>query len=189
VTGRIQCSVLSDSETRERALMKVFGFAGYSGSGKTTLIEQLIPLFTAQGLRVSLVKHTHHGFDIDKPGKDSFRFREAGAQEVMLAGAQRWALMHELHDEAEPVLADLLAHMLPCDVVLVEGFRSVEIPKMEVHRPSTGHAFIHPVFPNVVAVASDERLDVPLPCLDLNDVAAIADFVKRFLQIESEMKC
>ncbi|MDB5887740.1 MAG: mobB [Rhodocyclales bacterium] len=172
--------------------MKVFGFAGYSGSGKTTLIEQLIPLLAADGLRVSLVKHTHHGFDIDKPGKDSFRFRAAGAQEVMLAGAQRWALMHELTGEAEPVLADLLAHMSPCDVVLVEGFRSVEIPKMEVHRPSTGHALIHPVFPNVVAVASDARIDVPLPLLDLNDVSAIADFVKRFLRIdddESEMAC
>ena len=165
---------------------KVFGFAGYSGSGKTTLIEQLIPLLAAGGLRVSLVKHTHHGFDIDKPGKDSYRFREAGAQEVMLAGAQRWALMHELSNEAEPVLADLLAHMSPCDVVLVEGFRSAEIPKMEVHRPRAGHALIYPVFPNVVAVASDETIDVPahLPLLDLNDVQAIADFVKRFLQLQ-----
>jgi len=165
---------------------KVFGFAGYSGSGKTTLIEQLIPLLAAGGLRVSLVKHTHHGFDIDKPGKDSYRFREAGAQEVMLAGAQRWALMHELSNEAEPVLADLLTHMSRCDVVLVEGFRSAEIPKMEVHRPSTGHDLIYPVFPNVVAVASDETIDVPahLPLLDLNDVQAIADFVKRFLQLQ-----
>jgi molybdopterin-guanine dinucleotide biosynthesis protein B len=169
---------------------RVFGFAGYSGSGKTTLIEQLIPEFVAEGLQVSLVKHTHHGFDIDKPGKDSYRFREAGAHEVMLAGAQRWALMHELQDQAEPVLADLLAHMSPCDVVLVEGFRSIEIPKMEVHRPSTGHALIHPVFPNVVAVAtdavSDLRASLPphLPLFNLNDVAAIADFVKRFLKIQ-----
>ncbi|MEC5387053.1 molybdopterin-guanine dinucleotide biosynthesis protein B [Uliginosibacterium sp. H3] len=164
---------------------KVFGFAGYSGAGKTTLIEQLIPLLAADGLRVSLVKHTHHGFDIDKPGKDSWRFRKAGAQEVMLAGAQRWALMHELSNQAEPVLADLLGHMSACDVVLVEGFRSVEIPKMEVYRPSTGHAMIHPVFPNVVAVASDAAIDVPahLPLLDLNDVPAIAGFVKRFLDI------
>ena len=168
---------------RTHAAMKVFGFAGYSGSGKTTLIEQLIPRFAAEGLRVSLVKHTHHGFDIDKPGKDSFRFRAAGAQEVMLAGAQRWALMHELRDDAEPALADLLAHMSPCDVVLVEGFRSVEIPKIEVHRPSTGHSLIHPVFPNVVAVASDELIDVRVPRLDLNDVAAIAEFVKCYLNM------
>ena len=164
---------------------KVFGFAGYSGSGKTTLIEQLIPRLAAGGLRVSLVKHTHHGFDIDKPGKDSHRFREAGALEVMLAGAQRWALMHELRQEGEPLLVDLLARMSPCDVVLVEGFRSVEIPKMEVHRPSAGHELIYPVFPNVVAVASDEKIDLPpsLPLLDLNDVPAIAAFVKQFLKI------
>jgi len=173
-----------------KVFAKVFGFAGYSGSGKTTLIEQIIPLLVAEGLQVSLVKHTHHGFDIDKPGKDSYRFREAGAHEVMLAGAQRWALMHELQDETEPVLADLLEHMSPCDVVLVEGFRSIEIPKMVVHRPSTGHPLIHPVFPNVVALATDAMLDLQpslppnLPLLDLNDVAAIANFVKRFLQID-----
>ena len=164
--------------------MKIIGFAGYSGSGKTTLIEKLIPLLRAEGLRVSLIKHTHHGFDIDKPGKDSFRFREAGAQEVMLAGAQRWALMHELRDEAEPSLADLLAHMSPCDLVLVEGFRSGELPKIEVHRPEAGHPLIYPVFQNVVAVASDVQLDrAPLPLLDVNDAAAVAAFVKQFLEL------
>lgn len=172
-----------------KAMTKVLGFAGYSGAGKTTLIEKLIPLLTARGLMVSLVKHTHHGFDIDKPGKDSYRFRHAGAQEVMLAGAQRWALMRELHEEKEPVLSELLAHMSPCDVVLVEGFRSAEIPKIEVHRPATGHDLIHPVFPNVIAVASDARIALPtgMPWLDLNEVPAIARFVCEFLQIAGRM--
>ncbi|MEC5396328.1 molybdopterin-guanine dinucleotide biosynthesis protein B [Uliginosibacterium sp. H1] len=157
--------------------MKVFGFAGWSGSGKTTLIEGVLPLLLRRGLRVSLIKHTHHGFDIDRPGKDSFRFREAGAGEVMLAGAQRWALMRELRDEAQPSLADLLARMSPCDLVLVEGFKSAELPKIEVHRPALGKPFLHGEFPNVVAVASDASLDVDLPLLDLNHHDDVAAFV------------
>lgn len=164
--------------------MKTIGFAGYSGSGKTTLIERLIPLLTASGLTVSLIKHTHHGFDIDRPGKDSFRFREAGASEVMLAGAQRWALMRELRDEPQASLVELVAHLSPCDLVLVEGFRSAELPKIEVHRPATQHPMIYPEWPNVVAVASDVALDLPLPRLDLNDPPAIAAFVKRFCGLE-----
>jgi molybdopterin-guanine dinucleotide biosynthesis adapter protein len=163
--------------------MHVFGFAGYSGAGKTTLIEQLIPVLTSAGLRVSLLKHTHHDFDIDKPGKDSWRFRVAGAGEVMLAGAQRWALMHELRDEAEPLLSDLLAHMSPCDLVLVEGFRADDIPKIEVYRPSTGRERLHPLFPGVVAVASDVRIDSDLPWLDINNVQAVAAFVRTYLGI------
>ncbi|MCX9156677.1 molybdopterin-guanine dinucleotide biosynthesis protein B [Niveibacterium sp. 24ML] len=157
--------------------MKVFGFAGYSGSGKTTLIEALIPLIRARGLRVSLIKHTHHGFDIDKPGKDSFRFRAAGASEVLLAGGQRWALMHELCDEPEPTLDEQLARLAAVDLVLVEGFRGTPIPKIEVYRPAAGHELLHARFPNVIAVASDVKLDVPVPLLDLNDPAAIANFI------------
>jgi molybdopterin-guanine dinucleotide biosynthesis protein B len=164
-------------------LMKVFGFAGYSGSGKTTLIERLIPLFTRRGLSVSLIKHTHHGFDIDRPGKDSFRFRDAGAAEVLLAGGQRWALMHELRDEAEPTLEDQLARLTPVDLVLVEGFRNTDIPKIEVHRPVAGHSLLHDKFPNVIAVASDEPLDCALPRLDLNDPLAIAAFILDTLEI------
>jgi molybdopterin-guanine dinucleotide biosynthesis protein B len=157
--------------------MKVFGISGWSGSGKTTLIEHLLPLWRAKGLTVSLIKHTHHGFDIDRPGKDSWRFREAGASEVMLAGAQRWALMHELREGPEPVLADLLSHLAPCDLVIVEGFKSAGLPKIEVHRPSLGKAFFHAEFPAVVALASDVALDIALPVLDLNDPPAIADWI------------
>jgi molybdopterin-guanine dinucleotide biosynthesis protein B len=165
-------------------LMKVFGFAGYSGSGKTTLIERLIPLFTRRGLSVSLIKHTHHGFDIDRPGKDSHRFREAGAAEVLLAGGQRWALMHELRDEAEPTLADQLARLAPVDLVLVEGFRNTDIPKIEVHRPVAGHAMLHDKFPNVIAIASDAPVECALPRLELNDAPAIAAFILDRLEIQ-----
>jgi molybdopterin-guanine dinucleotide biosynthesis protein B len=156
---------------------KIFGISGWSGSGKTTLIEKLLPLFRARGLVVSLVKHTHHGFDIDKPGKDSWRFREAGAQEVLLAGAQRWALMHELRETPQPALADLLVHLAPCDLVIVEGFKSAELPKIEVHRPALGKPFFHEEFPAVVALASDAPLDTGLPLLDLNDPPAIATWI------------
>ena len=157
--------------------MKVFGFAGYSGSGKTTLIEQLIPRFVMEGLRVSLIKHAHRGFDLDRPGKDSYRHREAGATEVLLVSNQRWVLMHELRGQPEPSLDVQLAHMSACDLVLVEGFKSTAIPKLEVHRQANGKPLIYPENVNVVALASDVHLESPLPWLDLNDVDAIADFV------------
>jgi len=163
--------------------MKVFGIAGYSGSGKTTLLERLIPHLTARGLRISVIKHAHHGFDIDRPGKDSYRHREAGASEVMLTGAQRWALLHELRDAPEPTLADYLTHFSPCDLVLVEGFKNEPIPKLEVHRPDNGKPPLWPDNPHVVAVASDAPLDTPLPTLDLNDIDAIADFVVHTLEL------
>jgi molybdopterin-guanine dinucleotide biosynthesis protein B len=134
-------------------------------------------------LSVSLIKHTHHGFDIDRPGKDSFRFREAGATEILLAGGQRWALMHELREEGEPTLADQLARLAPVDLVLVEGFRNTDIPKIEVHRPAAGHPMLHDVFPNVIAIASDVPLTSPLPHLDLNDAPAIAAFILDKLEI------
>ena len=164
--------------------MKVFGIAGYSGSGKTTLIEQLIPRLTARGLRVSVIKHAHHSFDIDRPGKDSYRHREAGASEVMLTGAQRWALLHELRDEAEPSLEEYLRHFSPCDLVLVEGFKYEAVPKLEVHRPANGKPPLWPENEHVVAVASDEPVKTHLPVLDLNDVEAIACFVVDTLNLQ-----
>jgi molybdopterin-guanine dinucleotide biosynthesis protein B len=158
-------------------MARVFGFAGWSGTGKTTLIEQLIPRLAARGLRVSLIKHAHHGFDIDRPGKDSYRHREAGAGEVMITSAQRWVLMHELRGEAEPDLATQIARMSPCDLVLIEGFKHADIPKLEVHRPSMGRPLLHPSDPNIVAVASDAPVTTALPVLDLGDYDAIVAFV------------
>lgn len=166
--------------------MKVFGIAGFSGSGKTTLIEQLIPRLTARGLRVSVIKHAHHGFDIDKPGKDSYRHREAGASEVMLTGARRWALLHELRDEREPTLEEYLSHFSPCDLVLVEGFKNEPVPKLEVYRPANGKPPLWPENPNVVAVATDEVIKTHLPVLDLNDIGAIADFVVTTLELQGK---
>lgn len=159
--------------------MRTFGFAGYSGAGKTTLIERLIPRFTAQGLRVSLIKHAHHGFDLDRSGKDTFRFREAGATEVFLGSSQRWVLMHELRGRAEPTLEQQLALMSPCDLVLVEGFKDTAIPKLEVHRAANNKPLIHPENPNVVALASDIRIESSLPWFDLDDIDAIANFILR----------
>lgn len=159
--------------------MKVFGFAGYSNSGKTTLIEMLIPRFVARGLRVSLIKHAHHGFDLDRPGKDSYRHREAGATEVFLVSSKRWVLMHELRDEEEPSLEAQMAIMAPCDLVLVEGFKYTAIPKIEVHRPANGKPVLYPDNANIIAVACDAPLSssCPLPVLDLNDIDAIAAFI------------
>jgi len=168
--------------------MKVFGFAGYSGSGKTTLIEQLIPRFVLRGLRVSLVKHAHHLFDIDKPGKDSYRHREAGASEVLITSDQRWVLMHELRDEAEPSLQEQLRRFSPCDIVLVEGYKHAAIPKLEVHRPSLGKEPLHPGDPNIVAVASDVAVATKLPRLDLNDPDAIAEFILAYLEGTNETR-
>lgn len=160
--------------------MRIFGFAGYSGSGKTTLIEQLLPRLMARGLRVSLIKHAHHAFDIDQPGKDSYRHRKAGAAEVMIASDQRWVLMHELHNEREPSLRDLVARFSPCDLVLVEGYKREPIPKLEVYRRSNGKPMLSPADPNIVAIARDEPVDSPLPQFDLNDVDTIAAYVFDF---------
>ncbi len=165
--------------------MKVFGFAGYSGSGKTTLIEQLIPRFVARGLKVSLIKHAHHGFDIDQPGKDSWRHRHAGCTEVLLTSGQRWALMHELRGEAEPALDAQIRLLSPCDLALVEGYKTNDrIPKLEVYRPSVGKSPIYPAHPNIVAVASDAKLDIALPLLDINDPDAIAQFIVQYLELK-----
>ena len=161
--------------------MKVFGFAGYSGSGKTTLIEQLIPLLTARGLKVSLIKHAHHTFDVDTPGKDSYRHRHAGCTEVLVTSSRRWVLMHELRGAAEPDLNEQLMHLSPCDLVLVEGFKHEPIPKIEVYRALVGEPLLHPHDANIVAMASDAALDTKLPQLDINQPPKIADFMLKHL--------
>jgi molybdopterin-guanine dinucleotide biosynthesis adapter protein len=160
--------------------VKLFGLAGYSGSGKTTLIEQLMPRLIARGLRVSLIKHAHHAFDIDQPGKDSYRHRQAGASEVMIASDQRWVLMHELRNERELSLSELVSRFSACDLVLVEGYKREPIAKLEVHRRANGKPLLYPDDPNILAIASDEPLDTALPWYDLNQIAPIADFVFEF---------
>jgi molybdopterin-guanine dinucleotide biosynthesis protein B len=156
---------------------KVFGFAAYSGSGKTTLIENLIPLLVARGLTVSLIKHAHHAFDVDQPGKDSWRHRQAGATEVLIGSGARWALMHELRNQPEPELPELLQRLSPCDLVLVEGFKEQPIPKMEIHRMATGRPLLHPHDPHIVAIATDAPVDTPLPRFGLDDHEAIMQFI------------
>jgi molybdopterin-guanine dinucleotide biosynthesis protein B len=163
--------------------MKIFGFAGWSGSGKTTLIEKLIPRFVKQGLKVSLLKHAHHTFDVDHPGKDSHRHRLAGCTEVMVTSSRRWALMHELRGEREPSFEDQVRHLSPCNLLLVEGFKFQPIPKLEVYRPAVESPPLHPNDPNIVAVATDAKLETRLPVLDLNDDAGIAAFILGHLKI------
>lgn len=160
--------------------MKIFGIAGYSGSGKTTLIERLIPIFTSQGQSVSLIKHAHHKFDVDQPGKDSYRHRHAGCNEVMVASSVRWALMHELRGAAEPDLDALVSHISPCDLLLVEGFKFYPIPKLEVYRRVIGEPHLFPNDAHVVALASDHRVDTQLPQFDIDDVAAVAAFIRDY---------
>lgn len=157
--------------------MKVFGFAGYSGSGKTTLIEKLIPLFTQRGLKVSLIKHAHHTFDVDQPGKDSYRHRQAGCNEILVTSSRRWVVMHELRGAPEPDLSQQIKHLSPCDLLLVEGFKYEPIPKLEVYRASVGEPLLHPHDPHIVAIASDAPLETRLRQFDLNDPGKIADFV------------
>jgi len=161
--------------------MTVFGFAGWSGSGKTTLIEQLIPRFTAHGLTVSLVKHAHHEFDLDQPGKDSFRHREAGCREVLVTSAVRWALQHELRGRPELALDEALQRLSPCDLALVEGFKGSPIPKLEVYRERVGKPLLHPHDPEIVAVATDGPLATALPVLPLGDPDVVATFILRHL--------
>ena len=157
--------------------MKIFGIAGYSGSGKTTLIEKLIPLFTARGVTVSLIKHAHHKFDVDQPGKDSWRHRHAGCREVLVTSSRRWALMHELRGAPEPTLQELVRHITPCDLLLVEGYKHEPIPKLEVYRGVVGESLLFPQDAHIVAVASDQRVDTALPQFSLDDAPAIAAFI------------
>src|SRR5207248_9183238 len=157
--------------------MRIFGLAGWSGSGKTTLLTAIIPELAARGLTVSTIKHAHHQFDIDRPGKDSWRHREAGAGEVMIASARRWAIMHELRGGPEPALDELIAHMTPVDLLLVEGWKHHPHPKIEVHRPALGKPLIYPEDRHVVAIATDEAFAAPLPLLPLGDPGAVAHFI------------
>ncbi|PKU21362.1 molybdopterin-guanine dinucleotide biosynthesis protein B [Telmatospirillum siberiense] len=158
--------------------MRVFGLAGWSGAGKTTLMIELVRRIVLRGIRVSTIKHAHHAFDIDRPGKDSHRHREAGATEVMVTSGARWALMHEIRGEGEPSLDALLAHMTPVDLLLIEGFKSEDYDKLEVHRPELGKPMLWPDTSRIVAVASDVPLgDLPLPRFDLADPDAIVRFI------------
>jgi molybdopterin-guanine dinucleotide biosynthesis protein B len=163
--------------------MKTFGFAGWSGSGKTTLIEKLMPLFMKRGLRVSLIKHAHHTFDVDHPGKDSYRHRHAGASEVLVTSSRRWVLMHELRGAQEPSFEEQIKHFSPCDLLIVEGYKFAPIPKLEVWRAETGEGLLHPNDPHIVAVASDVKLDTRLPLLDLNAHQTIANFILGHLKL------
>ena len=164
--------------------MKVFGIAGFSGMGKTTLLEGLVPVLTARGLSVSLIKHSHKAIEIDRPGKDSYRLREAGCQEVLLLGDQRWALMHELRGAPEPDLDYLLSRLQHCDLVLVEGFKHGAFPKLEVWRSSEGRDTLWPNWPGIAGIACDAadaallaaRPGAP-PAVPLHDTGAVADFV------------
>ncbi|HWP25652.1 MAG TPA: molybdopterin-guanine dinucleotide biosynthesis protein B [Xanthobacteraceae bacterium] len=158
--------------------MRIIGFAGWSGSGKTTLITKVIPQLTARGLKVSTLKHAHHGFDLDQPGKDSFFHRAAGATEVIISSAKRFAILHELRDEPEWDLPALLGKITPVDMVLIEGFKRDPFPKIEVHRVANGKPLLYPDDPHIVAIASDRPLpQATVPVVDLNDTAAIVELM------------
>ena len=161
--------------------MRLIGLAGWSGSGKTTLITKVVPVLIGRGLTVSTLKHAHHGFDLDKPGKDSFMHRAAGASEVLISSAKRWAVLHELRDEQEWDMPALLGKMTPVDLVLVEGFKRENFPKIEVYRAGNGKSLLHREDSYIVAVASDSPLpEVTLPVIDLNDIGAVSDAVLKY---------
>ena len=159
--------------------MRLFGFAGWSGSGKTTLIERLVPILVARGNAVSLIKHAHHTFDVDQPGKDSWRHRHAGCTEVLITSATRYALVHELRGQPELALAEAIDRVSPCDLLLIEGFKRAPLPKLEVWRAEVGNPLLHPDDPYIVGIATDRHagLGTGLPVFDLDDHDAIATFV------------
>lgn len=158
--------------------MKVIGLAGWSGAGKTTLLTKLIPYFTAQGVRISTIKHAHHNFDVDVPGKDSWEHRHAGAAEVLVSSDRRWALMHELRGAPEPSMRELLAKLSPVDLVIVEGFKTDTHPKIEVHRIANGKSLLHPDDPAIVGIATDATIHTRLPVAGLDDIPAVAAMVQ-----------
>ena len=158
--------------------MKVMGIVGWSGSGKTSLVVQVLPVLKEHGLKVSTMKHAHHRFDVDKPGKDSFRHREAGASEVLVVTSSRWVLMHESREESEPSIESLIERMTPVDLLLIEGFKTHHHPKLEIHRESEGKSLLCLDDPEIVAVASDAPLlGLKIPRLNLNDPSAVAEFI------------
>jgi molybdopterin-guanine dinucleotide biosynthesis protein B len=159
--------------------MKVIGLAGWSGAGKTTLLARIIPHFLKEGLRVSVIKHAHHSFDVDVPGKDSWVHRQSGAVEVLVSSGQRWALMHELRGAPEPRLPELLLKMSPVDLVVVEGFKSEPHRKIEVHRTANGKAMLFPDDPAIVGIATDGAVETALPVVHLDDIPAIAAMMQR----------
>ncbi len=155
--------------------MRVIGLAGWSGSGKTTLLARLIPLLAGEGLRVSTIKHAHHNFDVDKPGKDSWTHRQAGASEVLVVSDTRWALMHELRGAPEPSLTQLLGKLSMCDLVIVEGFKREPIPKIEIWRAEVGKPLLHPEDPDIVLMTSDDPCpQARVPLLPLSDLSVVA---------------
>ena len=154
--------------------MKVIGLAGWSGAGKTTLLTRAIPQLQKQGVRVSVIKHAHHAFDVDVPGKDSWRHREAGAAEVLVSSSRRWALMHELRGAAEPRLSELLARMSPVDLVVVEGFKREPHRKIEVYRAANEKPLLFPDDPGIVGIATDTAVESKLPTAHLDDIEAVA---------------
>jgi molybdopterin-guanine dinucleotide biosynthesis adapter protein len=164
-------------EHRVAHAMRIFGIAGFSGSGKTVLIERLLPLLRAHGIRVAVIKHAHHDFEVDLPGKDSWRHRRAGATEVLVSSATRWVLMHENSGSAEPSLMEQVGRISNCDLILVEGYKSAAIPKLEVHRAANGKPWLHVADANIAGIATDARPDASVPVFDLNNVEAIANFV------------
>lgn len=163
--------------------MNVFGVTGWKNAGKTGLMERLVAEFCSRGLRVSTLKHAHHSFDVDHPGKDSHRHRTAGASQVLLASTERWALMNEHRGAPEPSLAALLAKLDPVDLVLIEGWKRDKHPKVEAWRTETGNQLIAPSDPTILAVASDTTLELDRPVFDLDDTAAVADFILEHLEM------
>lgn len=159
--------------------MKVIGLAGWSGAGKTTLLSRVVPHLLKEGLRVSVIKHAHHEFDVDVPGKDSWVHRQAGATEVLVSSSKRWALMHELRGAAEPRLQELLAKMTPVDLVLVEGFKREPHRKIEVHRAANGKPWLFPDDPGIVGVVTDNAVETRLPVVHLDDIGEVAALIKR----------
>ena len=159
--------------------MKVIGLAGWSGAGKTTLLARIIPHLLEQGLRVSVIKHAHHSFDVDVPGKDSWVHRQSGATEVLVSSANRWALMHELRQASEPLLPELLAKLSKVELVIVEGFKSGPHRKIEVHRVANGKPFLFPDDPAVAGIATDAAVETALPVAHLDDIAAVAAMMLR----------
>ena len=159
---------------------RVLGIVGWSGAGKTTLITQLIPLLSRRGLRVATLKHAHHAFDVDQPGKDSYEHRKAGACEVLVSSARRWVQMHEVGDGVEATLPELLQRVSPCDLILVEGFKAAQHFKLEVFRQANGKPPLHPDDGQILAVASDQAFpDARATVVDLNDIPAIAAVIER----------
>jgi len=159
--------------------MKVIGLAGWSGAGKTTLLARIIPYFLEQGLRVSVIKHAHHSFDVDVPGKDSWVHRQSGAAEVLVSSGKRWALMHELRGAGEPRLPELLKKMSRVDLVVVEGFKSEPHRKIEVHRAANGKPLLFPDDPGIAGIATDAAVETALPVAHLDDIPAIAAMMQR----------